>query len=79
MDFADIGLSLVKVLVVGLALGAGLPVVFSLGLKGLARTEARPDGSLAVTASGRTIAAVSFGVVSLAVVAGILWIVSGGH
>ncbi|MGP7961056.1 hypothetical protein ACTVCO_09655 [Sanguibacter sp. A247] len=79
MNFADIGLSLVKVLVVGITLGAGLPVIFALGLKGLARTEARPDGTLAVTAAGRTMAGVAFAVVAIAVIAGIVWIVSGGH
>ncbi len=79
MDFSDIGLSLVKVLVVGITLGAGLPALFALGLKGLARTEARPDGTLAVTAGGRAVAGLAFGVVSLAVIVGIIWIVSGGH
>lgn len=79
MNFADIGVSLVKVLLVGLTLGAGLPALFALGLKGLARTEPRPDGTLAVTAGGRAIAGVTFGIVALAVVVGIVWIVSGGH
>lgn len=79
MNFADIGVSLVKVLLVGLTLGAGLPALFALGLKGLARTEVRPDGTLAVTAGGRALAGVTFGIVTLAVVVGIVWIVSGGH
>jgi len=79
MNLADIGVSLVKVLLVGVALGAGLPALFALGLTGLARTEARPDGTVVVTAAGRAVAGAAFGVVALAVVVGIVWIVAGGH
>ena len=38
MDFASVGISLLKVVVVGLALGAGLPAIFALGLRLSTRT-----------------------------------------
>lgn len=79
MDFADLGISLVKVLAVGLVLGAGLPAIFALGIRSLAMVEPGPDGSARITSAGRFGAVACFGVVVLAVVAGIFWIVSGGH
>lgn len=79
MHLADIGISLVKVLAVGLALGAGLPAVFALGLRSLSATEPAADGTTRVTTAGRLGAGAAFGVVALAVVVGIVWIVSGGH
>lgn len=79
MNFTDVAISLAKVLGVGLVLGAGLPMIFSLGLKGLARTRTQADGTQAVSAGGRATAAASFLVVGAAVVVGIVWIVSGGH
>lgn len=79
MNFADLGLSLVKVLVVGLALGAGLPAIFALGIRSLATVEPGPDGTARITTAGRIGAAACFGVVVLAVIVGIVWIVSGGH
>ena len=79
MNFADLGISLVKVLVVGLALGAGLPAIFALGLRSLGTSAPGPDGSARVTTAGRVGAVVCYGVVLAAVAAGIIWVVSGGH
>ena len=86
MNVADVAVSLVKVVVVGLALGAGLPAIFALGLRALSVGTVVPgaDGDPAGVHVVRTplmtfVAAACFAIVGLAVVAGIAWIVSGGH
>jgi hypothetical protein len=74
-----------KVLAVGLVLGAGLPLVFALGIRGLALgrggdaevptadgTAARPHPV------GLAAAALCFGVVVLGVVLGITYVVAAG-
>lgn len=77
MDFADIGQSVVKVLIAGLAFGAGLPAIFSLGIllwsKGSDEVEA--DGSVRKGNPAALVGAgVSFLVVVAAIVLGVLWI-----
>ncbi|PFG35526.1 hypothetical protein ATL41_0210 [Flavimobilis soli] len=79
MNAAELGISLVKVVAVGLLLGAGLPAIFAIGIRATAAVETGPDGVERMTTSGRVRAVVCFGVVLAAVVAGIVWIVSGGH
>lgn len=86
MNFADVAVSLVKVIVVGLALGAGLPAVFALGLRALSvgtvvpAADGDPAGVRVERSPAMTLAAAAcFAVVGIAVVAGIAWIVSGGH
>lgn len=86
MNVADVAVSLVKVVVVGLALGAGLPAVFALGLRALSvgtvvpGPDGDPSGVHVVRTPLMTLAAAAcFAIVGLAVVAGIAWIVSGGH
>lgn len=62
-----------KVLVVGLILGAGLPALFSVGIRTSSGTVSAADGSItAPSPGGRALAVVCFAVVGLVVVAGIV-------
>jgi hypothetical protein len=66
-----------RILVAGLALGAGLPILFALGVKSLAWAH----GDLPDTARnpfGRWLAVLLFAVVLLAIVLGIGYIVAHG-
>lgn len=70
------------ILLIGLLFGAGLPTLFALGMRALAgRTEYRADGTLVQTqragALGHFIAYICFGIVFIAIIAGILWITQG--
>jgi hypothetical protein len=74
-----------QVLVVGLLLGAGIPALFSIGMRSLERgrvpapagaTNASTDGTVAGPA-GKVGAVVCFGVCILAVVFGIVVIIFG--
>jgi hypothetical protein len=70
-----------QVLVAAVILGAGLPVIFSLGMRSLAYGT---GGAAEVAVDmkphplGRVMAAVCFGVVILAILLGIAWIVGTG-
>jgi len=70
-----------QVLFAALLLGAGLPVIFSLGLRALAY-GAGGAAEVAVDMKprrvGKVLAIVCFGVVILAIVLGISWIVGTG-
>ena len=79
MNAAELGISLAKVIAVGLVLGAGLPAIFAIGIRSTAMVETGPDGVDRMTTAGRVRAVACFGVVLAAVAAGIVWIVSGGH
>lgn len=61
-----------KVLLVGLVLGAGLPALFSIGIRTSSGTVSADGSTIAPTSSGRAIAVVCFVVVGLVVVAGIV-------
>jgi hypothetical protein len=63
-----------RVLVAGLALGAGLPVLFALGLRSLAWSDAGGHARPA----GRVLGYGLFAVVVLGVLLGITFIVAGG-
>ncbi len=71
----------VQVLFAALLLGAGLPVIFSLGLRALAYGS---GGTAEVAVDmkphpmGKVLAAVCFGVVVVAILLGISWIVASG-
>jgi len=70
-----------QVLVAAVILGAGLPVIFSLGMRSLAYGTggtAEVDVSAQPHPLGRVMAAVCFGVVILAILLGIAWIVGTG-
>ena len=74
-----------KVLVVGLVLGAGLPLVFALGIRSLAWGEggtatagAAGGGGAASRPAGKPLAVLCFAVVVLAVALGITVIVASG-
>ncbi len=78
-------LALGEVLLVALLLGAGLPALFALGVRALARgsaTETSADGvTVRVPAArpvGRVVAAACFAVVVVVVLLGIAVIVAGG-
>lgn len=81
MNIADVAGSLLKVIVVGLLLGAGLPAVFALGLRGVSRTVETvnldvPGEVLTRTSrSGLLLGSLCFALVGLAVVVGIGWII----
>ena len=69
-----------QVLFAALLLGAGLPVIFSLGMRALAY-GAGGTAEVAVDMKprvGKVMAVVCFGVVILAIVLGISWIVATG-
>ncbi|GAB4013472.1 hypothetical protein [Nocardioides ultimimeridianus] len=73
-----------KVLVAGLVLGAGLPAVFAVGIRGLAMAG---DGGTAADGEvgsrpnplGNVLAAVMFLVVAYGIVAGLLFIIASGQ
>lgn len=67
--------SLIQVTVVGIILGAGLPVLFALGVKLGVPEGASATGSLPGWRRG--LAWVFFGVVIIAIIAGLLWITQG--
>src|SRR6185312_11517361 len=74
-----------RVLLAGLALGAGLPVLFALGIRSLAWStggdpEVRDSGVIAPTPrpSGKVLAYLLFGTVVLGVLLGIAFIVASG-
>ncbi len=78
-------LALGEVLLVALVLGAGLPALFALGVRALARgseTEATADGvtvrAPAARPIGRVVAYACFAVVVVVVLLGIAVIVAGG-
>lgn len=80
MDIAATVHSLVNVVGVGLVLGAGLPALFALGLRLAATPEAVDGGPPRASRGGRTLGALCFAVVALAVVVGVVWIIVGdGH
>ncbi len=62
-----------KVLLVGLVLGAGLPALFALGIRGAAGTVTTDGrGSVSASPAGRALAAVCFLIIALVVVAAIV-------
>lgn len=70
-----------QVLVAAVLLGAGLPVVFSFGMKALAYgngVTAEQDVVAQPHVSGKVLAFLSFAVVVLAVLIGIAWITGTG-
>jgi hypothetical protein len=70
-----------QVLIAAVILGAGLPVIFSLGMRSLAYGTggaAEVDVDMKPHPLGRVMAAVCFGVVILAILLGIAWIVGTG-
>lgn len=72
------------ILVFGILLGAGLPAIFALGLKiGSPAAAASSDGTTAVlgpVSTARKIAAgLCFGLVALAALGGIVFLVVTGH
>lgn len=79
MDFAEVGLSLIKVVVVGLLLGAGLPAVFAVGLRAVSRTvpveAGGAGGDVRRSRAGLALGYACFGFVGLAVLVGIAWII----
>lgn len=71
---ASFGAELLQVLLVSLVFGAGLPVLFSLGMRALAWEDAAGH----TTPRGKTVAAVMFALCGLVVAFGILTIVAKG-
>jgi hypothetical protein len=65
-----------KVLLVGLVLGAGLPALFSLGIRSSAGTVSADGSVTAPTPAGRAVAMVCFAIVALVVVAAIVVLAS---
>lgn len=75
-DVAEMALSALRVLVVGLLFGAGLPALFAIGMRLQSAGTGEVDGEApgtrrpALTAAGWIV----FAVVAAAVIAGVLWI-----
>ncbi|MGI4894390.1 MAG: hypothetical protein ACRYF3_04670 [Janthinobacterium lividum] len=72
-----------KILAVGLVLGAGLPVLFSVGIRAMAwgaggEAETGSGGTTAPHPLGRTLGVVCFAIVLLCVALGITFIVATG-
>ena len=61
-----------KVLLVGLVLGAGLPALFSIGIRTSAGTVAADGRTIEPSPAGRAVAVVCFVIVALVVVAAIV-------
>lgn len=61
-----------KVLLVGLVLGAGLPALFSVGIRTSSGTVSSDGSTIAPTSAGRAIAIACFVVVAVVVVVAIL-------
>ncbi|MHA3704483.1 hypothetical protein ACXR2U_20115 [Jatrophihabitans sp. YIM 134969] len=76
--------SIGQILLIGLLFGAGLPLIFSLGIRASAwgaggDAEVEPGGVVAQPhALGRVLAIVCFAVVVLAVVLGLVFIIATG-
>lgn len=73
--------SLLQVTIAGLVLGAGLPILFGVGIR-LWVPSADGGASTPGTAANiapwrRTAAVVIFGIIALAIVVGLLWITQG--
>ncbi|MGL4831224.1 MAG: hypothetical protein ACRCWS_01390 [Propionibacteriaceae bacterium] len=78
--FMQIGKTLASVLVVGIILGAGLPAIYSLGMRSLMigralNAKGEPEGH--ATWTGKILAVLCFGIVLLAIAYGILIIIFG--
>ncbi|MEJ6549195.1 MULTISPECIES: hypothetical protein [unclassified Corynebacterium] len=76
--------SLLQVTIAGLVLGAGLPILFGVGIRLWVPSTSSPDGTdgsagtAAQTAPWRrTAAVVIFGIIALSIVVGLLWITQG--
>ncbi len=65
------------VLLAGLVLGAGVPAMFSLGIRALAMGGAAQEGGR-IRPIGRTLGILCFGIVVLAIALGITFIVASG-
>ncbi len=69
-----------KVLAAGLVLGAGLPVIFGLGIRSLAYAAGgdAEDSHAEPHAIGRVLAVICFAIVAIGIVLGITYIVVSG-
>ncbi|WP_018180571.1 hypothetical protein [Jongsikchunia kroppenstedtii] len=80
--FAELWDAAWKVLAIGLILGAGLPALFALGVRGVALAAGNQNADDSVrkgNPAGAVLAFVAFTVVILAVVFGIATIIAQGH
>lgn len=70
--------ALAQVVVIGIIVGAGLPLAFAVGVRSIAGRNARgEDGH--VPRRRKVLAACSFGVVVLATLGAVAYIAAGGH
>ncbi|NLZ58311.1 MAG: hypothetical protein GX898_08455 [Corynebacterium sp.] len=77
MNFSNLFGSLVDVTLVGILLGAGLPALFAVGIRMAHGPSAvTADGTVSHHAGplGKAAAAICFGIIFIAVMAGILWV-----
>ncbi|MFM9378398.1 hypothetical protein [Gordonia sp. VNK21] len=73
----DIVESIIRVLAVGLVLGAGLPALFAVGMRLVAKGDGEPAPDGTVTAPNPALKAVGyvlFAIVAAVILLGILWI-----
>ena len=84
LDLKFAGEALWKVLVAGVVLGAGLPAVFAVGIRGLAMAGSGGESAPHEAGSrpnplGNVLAAVMFLIVAYGIVAGLLFIIASGQ
>lgn len=88
LDLKFAGEALWKVLLAGLLIGAGLPAVFAVGIRGMAMAGGEVGGSADGTAEpataggrnplGSVLAGICFLIVAYGIVAGIVFIIASG-
>ncbi|WP_333619364.1 hypothetical protein [Dietzia sp.] len=75
IDFGTMGKSLLNVLILGLVFGAGLPILFSFGIKSLGyNAVVTADGQHGASPAGKAIATAFFVVVGVIAFLGLLLI-----
>ena len=82
MNAVGIVTDLLQVIIGGLVLGAGLPALFAVGIRMASGSgTVNPDGTVTHTKDAnlfqKTLAGLCFGVIIVAIIAGILWITKG--
>ena len=82
MNAVEIVTDLLQVIIGGLVLGAGLPALFAVGIRLASGSgTVNPDGTVTHTKNAnlfqKTLAGLCFGVIIVAIIAGILWITKG--
>lgn len=76
-DFVEWG-SIAQVVIVGIIVGAGLPLAFAVGVRAIASKNARDEDGR-IPRRRKLVAIGAFGVVVLATLGAVAYIAGGGH